>query len=129
MHCDDLEEKLKGRHFELDWERAPQPLEVLFVVCNYLPRAVTQSLAFSSNRTSNAPDALLDLPNAAHSLTGWLLQLEIHSLRGIRDKIPKGYYVLRMAMYDQVRAAAGLTACLTELRLFAHKRACCSGSI
>jgi len=55
VHCDDLEEKLKGRHFELDWERAPQPLE-----------------------------------------------LEIHSLRGIRDKIPKGYYVLRMAMYDQL---------------------------
>ena len=61
-----------------------------------------------------------------HSLTG-CLQLEIHSLRGIRDKIPKGYYVLRMAMYDQVRAAAAeLTALFTELRLFSHKRACCT---
>lgn len=53
---EDLEEKLKGRHFELDWERAPQPLEI-----------------------------------------------ELHALRGIRDKIPKGYYVLRMSMFDQLQ--------------------------
>eukprot|EP00658_Telonema_sp_P-2_P032189 TRINITY_DN23898_c0_g1_i2.p1 TRINITY_DN23898_c0_g1~~TRINITY_DN23898_c0_g1_i2.p1 ORF type:complete len:940 (-),score=247.69 TRINITY_DN23898_c0_g1_i2:62-2881(-) len=65
VESEDLADKLKGRYFELDWEMAPQPLE-----------------------------------------------LEIHSLRGLRDKLPRGFYVLRVSLFDQL---AGSPMVWTEL--------------
>ena len=34
VDSDDLAEKLKGRHFQLDWEMAPQPIEVRAIRCD-----------------------------------------------------------------------------------------------
>eukprot|EP00656_Telonema_subtile_P015287 TRINITY_DN17993_c0_g1_i3.p1 TRINITY_DN17993_c0_g1~~TRINITY_DN17993_c0_g1_i3.p1 ORF type:complete len:613 (-),score=158.63 TRINITY_DN17993_c0_g1_i3:892-2730(-) len=55
METNDISTQLKGRHYQLDWEKAPQPIEI-----------------------------------------------ELHALRGVRDKLPEGYFVLQVSMYDQL---------------------------
>lgn len=79
-HTEALQRQLKGRHFALDWVRASLLCSPMLLL----------------------PVMLLPPQNKAPQP----LELRMHSLRGVRSKLPPGYYTLRVTVYDHMSGAS-----------------------